>query len=116
MGLQVKSSDDFRLNYERIAGSPEFKQLIAAKKRFTIGTTLFFLFFSLLLPILAFYTDVLTIQIAGSITWGWIFAFSQFAMTWSVCHLYVKKAGEFDDMAKRVLETEIKRSKVKNGY
>ncbi|UZJ79363.1 DUF485 domain-containing protein [Fictibacillus sp. KU28468] len=96
------------LNYEEIAASEKFKRLLRSKKRFTISVTLFFLCFALLLPVLAFYTDLLIKPAVGAISWGWVFAFAQFAMTWIICHLYVKKAAEFDDMAAQVLNQEVK--------
>ncbi|ANB58267.1 hypothetical protein GFC29_59 [Anoxybacillus sp. B7M1] len=92
-----------QLHYKELAASEKFKQLLAVKKRFTIYVTLFFLIFSLLLPILAFYTNILKKPAIGAISWAWIFVFAQFVMTWIICHLYVKKAAEFDDMADQVL-------------
>lgn len=92
------------LNYEEIAESKNFRELLKARKRFTVTVTLFFLSFALLLPILAFYTDLLAKPAIGAISWGWLFAFAQFAMTWTICHLYFKKAAEFDEMAAQVLQ------------
>ncbi|WP_326943012.1 DUF485 domain-containing protein [Aneurinibacillus migulanus] len=95
------------LNYEEIAASETFKELLVAKKRFTLSTTVFFISFALLLPVLAFYTNLLTKPAIGAVSWAWVFAFAQFAMTWIICHLYVKKAAEFDEMAKQVLSQGI---------
>ncbi|HWO97925.1 MAG TPA: DUF485 domain-containing protein [Bacillus sp. (in: firmicutes)] len=96
------------LNYEEIAASEKFKELLIAKKRFTISITLFFISFALLLPILAFYTDILKKPAIGAVSWAWVFAFAQFVMTWIICQLYVKKAADFDDMAAQVLNQEVK--------
>lgn len=94
-------------NYAMIAESEAFKELLAVKKRFIILTTSFFISFALLLPILAFYTDLLTRSAIGAISWAWVFAFAQFVMTWAVCHLYMKKAARFDELKRQVLqETE----------
>ena len=96
------------LNYQSILFSSPFQKLIKSKKRFTLFTTIFFLVFSLLLPVLAFYSNILTKPLIDPFSWGWAFAFAQFFMTWGVCHLYMKKAAEFDQIAKDVLETEEK--------
>ena len=92
------------LNYQEIAASAEFKELLATKRRFKIIVITFIMAFALLLPILAFYTDILTMPAIGPISWGWVYAFAQFVMTWSICQVYIKKAAKFDEMAKRILE------------
>lgn len=97
-------------NYAKIAQSKAFKELLAVKKRFIISTTFFFISFALLLPILAFYTDILTRPAIGAISWAWVFAFAQFVMTWSVCYLYTRKAALFDELEQQVLQREMERS------
>lgn len=94
------------LDYKKIVASAPFQELLAAKKKFTLSTTIFFLVFALLLPVLAFYSDILTKPLFGAFSWAWLFAFAQFAMTWGICHLYIKKAAKFDEMAEKVLEAE----------
>ncbi|MED4116288.1 DUF485 domain-containing protein [Priestia megaterium] len=92
------------LNYDEIASSEKFNELLVARKKFTVSLTVFFICFALLLPILAFYTDILNQSAIGPISWAWVFAFAQFVMTWIICQLYVKKATKFDEMARKVLE------------
>lgn len=103
-GQQDKQSIDF----ERIANSQGFHQLMKAKKRFLIPITIFFLAFYFMLPILTSYTTILNKPAIGSITWTWVYAFAQFIMTWALCILYVKKAGRFDHMAEQLIEKEKK--------
>ncbi|WP_442857367.1 DUF485 domain-containing protein [Bacillus sp. FJAT-42315] len=43
---------------------------------------------------------MLNVSAIGSISWVWLFAFAQFIMTWVLCMLYVKKANQFDHMAR----------------
>jgi uncharacterized membrane protein (DUF485 family) len=97
------TAEHHSLDYEKICASSEFQELLAAKKKFIIFTTVFFLGFALLLPVFAFYTNWLTKPFYGSISWAWLFAFAQFVMTWIICGLYVKKAAVFDEMAAQVL-------------
>ncbi|MGA8943317.1 MAG: DUF485 domain-containing protein [Thermoactinomyces sp.] len=101
---KIGKKDQLPHNYAKIAQSESFQKLLAAKKRFIISMTIFFTSFALLLPIMAFYTDILTRPAIGAISWAWVFAFAQFAMTWAVCHLYMKKAARFDEIRQQILE------------
>ena len=52
--------------------------------------SIFFLVF-IALPILTSYSKVLNTPAFGDVTWAWVFAFSQFIMTWALCMIYSKK-------------------------
>lgn len=93
-----------KYDFESIANSSDFRGLMKAKKRFLIPTTIFFLAFYFMLPILTSYTTILNAPAIGSITWTWVYAFAQFIMTWVLCIIYVKKAGTFDHMAEQIIE------------
>ncbi|MEC1347947.1 DUF485 domain-containing protein [Bacillus haynesii] len=80
----------------------DYKTLMRARMRFNISVALFALAFALLLPLLAFYTDVLTIQVFGAISLGWVFFFGQFVLTWLICFMYIRKARRFDSMAEAI--------------
>ncbi|WP_156043113.1 DUF485 domain-containing protein [Paenibacillus sp. UNC451MF] len=86
------------VDYSRIAQSPQFKALMAKKKRFLVPTSLFFFAYYFTLPLLTSYTTVLNAPAFGSVSWAWIFAFSQFIMTWALCILYSRKSSEYDKM------------------
>ncbi|UFJ38889.1 DUF485 domain-containing protein [Brevibacillus humidisoli] len=79
-----------------------FGELLRKKKRFIIPTTLFFLVFYYMLPILTAYTDLLDGKAVGPINWAYLYAFAQFVMTWTICLLYVKKARTFDRLTEQV--------------
>ena len=106
----IKSSQN--IDYEKIASSEKFQELLNARKKFTVSVTIFFISFALLLPILTLDTDILTKPAIGTISWAWIYAFAQFFMTGIICHLYVKKAAYFDQLAEEVLNEEVKGRKV----
>ncbi|WP_018663527.1 DUF485 domain-containing protein [Heyndrickxia acidiproducens] len=91
-------------DFEKIAASTGFQRLMAAKKRFIVPLTVFFLVFYFALPVLTSYSKVLNQPFAGDITWAWVFAFLQFIMTWVLCTMYVNKAVFFDRMAQKVLD------------
>lgn len=88
--------------YSAIVQSQDFKRLIAAKKAFIIPLTLFFFMFYFALPFMTAYSKVLNTPFIGSITWAWVFAFAQFIMTWALCMIYTKKAGQFDKMVDEI--------------
>ncbi|GAB2671181.1 DUF485 domain-containing protein [Paenibacillus thermoaerophilus] len=102
--LQRKSGEkNAGLDYEAIAASSKFRQLISSKKKLIVPLTLLFLAFYFTLPILTSYTKILNQPAIGDISWAWLFAIAQFIMTWILCTVYVKKAASFDRLAEEVL-------------
>ena len=105
-GNVVVQEQEQSINYERIASSQDFKQLLSEKKKFIASYTIFFMAYALLLPFLAFYTNLLNHRVIGDITWAWIYGVSMTAMSLWTCRAYIKKATQFDEMAKKILEKE----------
>lgn len=95
-----------KYDYEKIAGSPEFKHLLNTKKKFLIPSTIFFLSLYILLPILTSYTTILNKPAIGSISWTWIYSIGLFIMTWIMCMVYVRKAAKYDAMADEIVEKQ----------
>ncbi|WP_114378343.1 DUF485 domain-containing protein [Paenibacillus prosopidis] len=91
-----------QLTYSDIARSELFRKLMAKKKRFIIPMTLFFLAFYFTLPLLTSFSEVLNNKAVGSISWAWIFAFSQFIMTWTLCSFYSRKSETFDALCEEI--------------
>ena len=104
-GNVVVQEQEPSINYERIASSQDFKQLLSEKKKFIVSYTIFFMAYALLLPFLAFY-HLLNRRAIGDITWAWIYGVSMTAMSLWTCRAYIKKATQFDEMAKKILEKE----------
>lgn len=92
------------IDYSAIANSPKFKALLISKRNFIVPFTIFFIIFYYLLPIMTSYTKVLNQPAIGAITWAWVFAFAQFVMTWSLCHIYSAKAAKFDKQSEEILK------------
>lgn len=90
------------VSYSAIAKSPKFQALLKQKRKFILPLTVFFFVFYFLLPILTSYSKVLNHSAIGPISWAWVFAFSQFIMTWVLCIWYSKRAAAFDRMAAEV--------------
>jgi uncharacterized membrane protein (DUF485 family) len=85
----------------RVERTSAFKELVRSKKAFIIPATIFFLIFYFGLPVLAGFTTVLNGYAVGSITWAYVYAFAQFAMTWILMHLYVSRANRWDELVDR---------------
>jgi uncharacterized membrane protein (DUF485 family) len=83
--------------------SPEFRELVARKRRFVIPATAFFLAWYLGFIALAGYApDFMGESIYQGFTVGYALALSQFVMTWTLGWLYVRKGDrEFDPLAER---------------
>lgn len=90
--------------WERVAGTSAFQELMLSKRNFIIPTTIFFLVFYMGLPVLAGFTTVLNGQVIGAITWAYVYAFAQFIMTWTILHLYVSWANKWDVLVERAKE------------
>lgn len=93
-----------KIDYEKIASSDKFKELMESKKKFIVPVTIFFLVFYFTLPFLTSYSKILNTKAVGEISWAWVFAFSQFIMTWVLCIIYVKKASFFDKLADEIVD------------
>ncbi|MFD2131935.1 DUF485 domain-containing protein [Pseudogracilibacillus auburnensis] len=109
MGNAVTKDSNVPLksNYDRVAHSSKFKQLIHERKVFIIPLTIFFLVFYFTLPILTSYSTVLNKSAFGDISWAWIFAVAQFIMTWVLCVVYVKKFAKFDKQADEIIKEQL---------
>ena len=92
-------------DWEKIARMPEFRQLMAAKRRFIIPACLFFCLYYFALPVLVGWApDLMRTRVFGPVNVAYLFALSQFFMAWIVAILYIRAAGRFDRMVKRILE------------
>lgn len=92
--------------WERIARLPEFRELIAAKRRFIVPAFVFFCAYYFALPILVGWAPgLMRTRVLGPVNVAYLFALSQFFMAWIVAILYTRAAARFDQMVKRLLST-----------
>ena len=86
-------------DWNKIAADPGFHELQRAKRRFLVPASLFFLCYFLALPVLVgFWPDMMKKKVLGSVNWAYLFALSQFLMTWIMAALYVRVARGWDIM------------------
>jgi uncharacterized membrane protein (DUF485 family) len=94
-----------KTEWDRIAETREFKDLLAIKKTFIIPAFLFFIVYYFLLPILVGYApEFMSTKVIGVVNLAYLFALSQFFMAWTVAWLYVKAANNFDRLAKDIIK------------
>jgi uncharacterized membrane protein (DUF485 family) len=92
-------------DWERIAALEEFKALLAAKAKFIVPATIFFIVYYFALPALVGYAPrLMATKVVGVVNVAYLFALSQFLVAWVVAALYVRAAGRFDAMAHRIVE------------
>ena len=91
-------------DWEELRASPEFHRLVAARVRFVVPATIFFLVFYMLLPLgIAFAPGLMKTNVAGHINVAYVFALCQFLMTWILTYAYIKRADStFDRLAAAV--------------
>jgi uncharacterized membrane protein (DUF485 family) len=99
------SSETIRsADWERVAAMDEFKNLIAAKRKFIAPAVMFFIVYYFALPALVGYApELMSRRILGVINVAYLFALSQFFMAWILAALYVRAAGRFDAMARKII-------------
>jgi len=86
-------------DWERIANDPGFAALKAAKRRFILPATIFFFVYYMTLPVLVgFCPELMKTPVWGKVNIAYLFALSQFLMTWTLCALYVRAARRWDVM------------------
>jgi uncharacterized membrane protein (DUF485 family) len=91
-------------DWSKIASDPGFHALQRAKRRFIVPATIFFLIYYTALPVLVgYFPEAMKRPVWGKVNWAYLFAFSQFIMTWVVCGLYVRVAKRWDKMNAELL-------------
>jgi uncharacterized membrane protein (DUF485 family) len=105
-----------KTEWDRIAETSEFKDLMATKKVFIIPAFVFFLVYYFLLPALVGYApQFMATKVFGEVNLAYLFALSQFFMAWTIAWLYVKAANDFDKLAKDIIEKAESRAQNKEN-
>jgi uncharacterized membrane protein (DUF485 family) len=92
------------VNWEAIAASARFQELLRAKRRFIIPAMLVFIAYYFALPVLVGYArPLMEKRVFGPVNLAYLFALSQFFMAWIIAALYVRAANRFDRQANEVI-------------
>ena len=98
------AGEDGDKDWDGIAASPEFKDLLKAKARFIIPATIFFIvYYFALLYLVGYHPELMKQKVWGEMNWAYLFALSQFFMAWALAAIYVVVAGGWDRKAAALL-------------
>ena len=90
--------------WDRISQSADYRRMMASKTKFVVTATLFFLVYYFTLPVLVgYWPELMKRPVIGVVNVAYLFAFSQFFMTWILAYLYMRIARRFDSMTKKIL-------------
>jgi uncharacterized membrane protein (DUF485 family) len=91
--------------WERVARMDEFQRLLAAKKKFVIPTTIFFIVYYFALPIsVGYFPELMSKKVLGPVNLAYFFALSQFFMAWAIAWAYIRAARKFDSAGSRIFD------------
>jgi uncharacterized membrane protein (DUF485 family) len=95
------------IDWEKLAGTERFRNLLKAKRRFIVPAMIFFIVYYFALPVLIGYApSFMERRVIGPVNLAYLFALSQFFMAWIIAALYVRAAARFDRMANEVVRGE----------
>lgn len=95
------------IDWEKLAASERFRNLLKAKRRFIVPAMIFFVVYYFALPVLIGYArPFMEKRVLGPVNLAYLFALSQFFMAWIIAALYVRAAARFDKMAADVIKPD----------
>ena len=100
------STTEPQIDWPAIEQSPEFKELIAARRRFVLPATIFFLAWYIGFILLAGYApDFMAESVYEGLTVGYCLALTQFVMVFVLGYAYLRRADTvYDPLAAKVVE------------
>ena len=88
----------------RVAAMDEFKHLLRKKAAFVVPATIFFIVYYFLLPIsVGYFPAFMDRKVLGAVNLAYLFALSQFFVSWGIAWLYVRAAKGFDESASQII-------------
>ena len=94
-----------KVNWTGIAKMAEFKALLAARRKFVLPASSFFVIYYFSLPIrVGYFPDLMKTKVWGYVNIAYVFAFSQFFMAWIIAILYVRAAKKWDAETKSLMD------------
>jgi uncharacterized membrane protein (DUF485 family) len=99
------SASDPRVDWHAVAQSPEFRELIAARRRFVLPATIFFLAWYIGFILLAGYApDFMARSVYEGLTVGYCLALTQFVMVFALGIMYLRRSERvYDPLADKVV-------------
>lgn len=101
---QTSRYEATQTEWDRLANTQEFKDLMATKRVFIIPAFVFFVVYYFALPVLVGYApQFMSTKVIG-VNLAYLFALSQFFVAWTIAGLYVRAANDFDRLAKDIVD------------
>src|SRR5215813_6686168 len=92
------------IDWQKIASSSDFRELIREKRNFILPATIFFLaYYFGFLVFVGYFPTIAETNVIGNINIAYLSAISEFVMAWVLVYLYVRRAGLFDRLALAIL-------------
>jgi uncharacterized membrane protein (DUF485 family) len=91
-------------DWTALARSPQFRELMASRRRFLVaGTAFYSLYFLAFLCLLAFAPDTMSKALFGSVTLALAAGMSLVVLAFVMAFLHARKSGEWERLAQAVL-------------
>ena len=91
-------------DWAALARSPEFRELMASRRRFLVaGTAFYSLYFFAYLCLLGFAPDAMSTYLFGSVSYALAGGMSLVVLAFVMAFLHARKSGEWERMAHSVL-------------
>jgi uncharacterized membrane protein (DUF485 family) len=104
---------DRPIDWEAAERSPEFRELIAARRRFVLPATVFFLTWYLGFILLCGYAqDFMGEEVVNGLTVGYLLALTQFLMVLVLGIMYLRRAEHtYDPLAQRAADRALEETR-----
>jgi uncharacterized membrane protein (DUF485 family) len=87
-------------DWEEVAASPGFQDLLARKRRFIVPAFLFFfVYYFCFLLLTAYAPRLISLRVAGVVSLGYLLALSQVVVGWTIAWFYLRAATRLDDLS-----------------
>ncbi|MBV8222002.1 MAG: DUF485 domain-containing protein, partial [Candidatus Eremiobacteraeota bacterium] len=97
MGQRVGHHTISQAEWEKLSQDSDFQELYKEKVRTIVPLTIFFIVYYFALPVsVGYFPTVMETKVIGDINIAYLFALSEFAMTWIVTAIYVNLAKRWD--------------------
>ncbi|MBZ5654935.1 MAG: DUF485 domain-containing protein [Acidobacteriia bacterium] len=94
--------------WDRIADSEQFKDLLQIKKMFIIPALVcFFVYYFALAVVVGYAPKLASTRVIGTVTVAYLFALSQFLVGWTIAGLYLLASTRFDALTRDILASVV---------
>jgi uncharacterized membrane protein (DUF485 family) len=103
------STPEQRVDWNAVEQSPEFKELVAARRKFVLPATIFFLAWYIGFILLTGYApDFMAESVYEGLTVGYCLALTQFVMVFTLGYMYLRRSDRvYDPLAATVVRKAV---------